>query len=36
MKIIGSLAEKLWHIEVHLHRECYGYDKIGKKLGELM
>ena len=23
--------KKLWRIEVHLHRECYGYSKIGEK-----
>ena len=24
IRTVGSLAEKLWQIEVHLHRECYG------------
>ena len=24
IRTVGSLVEKLWRIEVHLHRECYG------------
>ena len=28
---IGSLAEKLWRIEVHLHRECYGNSENWQK-----
>ena len=24
IRTVGSLAEKTWQIEVHLHRECYG------------
>ena len=24
IRTVRSLAEKLWQIEVHLHRECYG------------
>ena len=24
---LGSLVEKIWEIEVYLHRECYGNSK---------
>ena len=24
IRTVGSLVEKIWQIEVHLHRECYG------------
>ena len=34
---VGSLVEKNFgELTVHLHRECYGTGKIGKKLGELL
>ena len=30
-RTVGSFAEKLWRIEVYLHRECYGNNENWRK-----
>ena len=32
---VGSLVEKLWQIEVHLHRECYGNSENWQKTWQI-
>ena len=36
IRTVVSLVEKLWQIEVHLHREFMEIMKIGKNLGKML